>query len=622
MADMFTFRSRKVPLKKNIVMLLAIVLGTIWALIGYAASHLYNDRIETATIVAQNMVRSLVAHTEASFALIRFQLNEVAYTLDKIGPQPIMSEEVTRMLGERVENLPPLLSLVVVDARGNLVQAAISDDKGGYLKVKPINVAEREYYRTFASASNLKPDSIFIGRPIQGRINKVWFIPISRPRINPDGSFAGVVLGTVELGTFGSLYESFDLPVDSSVALARKDGVFLARTPFNQMFFDRTFEDNPFFNDVLPAEASGVYHEHSSIDERNRIITYQSLNMLPLVLVMTQAKETIVSAWANDAAIAFAIGILSSLILIFYAWSLWQHADTIVKQRNSLEITVADRTKELKKSNEELQNYITDLDASKNALEKQASELIELAENKTIISEQLRYEIGVKNKLFSIIAHDLRSPFTTLLGMTRMMSQMSEHFSKDKLVSYARDINEAGERIFELLQNLLEWSRLQMEGSKLEPEILALEKVVQESIDLLKPIALEKDITLTNSISKQVAYADVNMVDTVVRNLVTNALKFTSQGGTVDVSSVEQNNQVQVTVADSGVGIRKDLIESIFALDQKTSTTGTAGEKGTGLGLPLCKDMLERNGGQIWVESTEGKGAKFHFTLPIEPGTS
>ncbi|MFC1673903.1 ATP-binding protein [Pseudomonadota bacterium] len=619
---MHIIKAGKTPLKSNIARLLAIVLCTIWALIGYAVNHLYNDRLETATVVAQNMVRSLAAHTETSFALVRFQLNEAANALDNIGPQPIMSEEITRMLGDRVETLPALLSLVVVDANANIVQAAISDQKGGYLKIKSINVADREYFRSFASASNLDPASFFIGRPIQGRVNKAWFIPVSRPRINPDGSFAGVILGTIKLEAFGNLYKSFDLPADASVALARKDGVFLARTPFKKMFFERTFEDNPFFKDILPAEADGIYLERSSIDDRNRIITYQSLNLLPLVLVMTQTKESIVTDWMRDSTVAVFVGILSTLILIFYAWSLWQHADTIIKQRNSLEAKVGERTKELQKSNEELQSNIADLDSAKNALEKQAADLIELAENESMLSEQLRYEVGVKNRFFSIISHDLKSPFTTLLGMTKMMAQMSEKFTKDKLVSYAGDVNEAGERVFELLQNLLEWSRLQMDGGKMEPEILALDEVIRESIDLLKPIALEKGVTLTNDVHKQVAHANLDMVRTVVRNLITNALKFTPPGGMVDVSSVKANGQVQVTVADNGVGIKANLIEGIFAIDQKVSTTGTAGEKGTGLGLPLCKDMLESNGGRIWVESTEGKGSKFHFTLPTDANTT
>ncbi len=232
----------------------------------------------------------------------------------------------------------------------------------------------------------------------------------------------------------------------------------------------------------------------------------------------------------------------------------------------------------------------------------------------------LKYEVDVKNRFFSIIAHDLKSPFTSLLGMTQMMSQMAGSFSKEKLVEYATLVNESGDRVFELLQNLLEWSRLQMEGGKFEQQIISLHDLSQESINMLYPVAVEKNITLTNAINNDAAYADPDMVQTVIRNLISNALKFTPSDGEVEISSAKKDGFIQVTVSDTGVGISKEQAANVFALDQKTSTVGTAGEKGTGLGLPLCKEMIEKNDGMIWVESTTDEGSRFHFTLPIEPG--
>ncbi len=228
----------------------------------------------------------------------------------------------------------------------------------------------------------------------------------------------------------------------------------------------------------------------------------------------------------------------------------------------------------------------------------------------------LQYEVDVKNRFFSIISHDLKSPFNSLLGMTQMMSQMADSFSKDKLVEYSTDVNEAAEKVFNLLQNLLEWSRLQMEGGKFEPQNISLHDLVDESINVLSPVAMEKNVVLTNATTKDTVFADREMVQTVIRNLITNAVKFTPSGGKVGLSSEINDDMVQVTVSDNGIGVSKEQISDIFALDQKTSTTGTAGEKGTGLGLPLCKEMLERNGGHIWVESSPGEGSRFHFTLP------
>lgn len=246
-------------------------------------------------------------------------------------------------------------------------------------------------------------------------------------------------------------------------------------------------------------------------------------------------------------------------------------------------------------------------------------EMEELVDNKESLNEQLAYEIHVKDKFFSIISHDLKSPFTALLGMSELMATSAESYSKDKIVKYAKNVNEAGKQIFDLLQNLLEWSRLQMEGNTFKPKTILLQEQARKSIEILTPMALEKDITLTNRIEKTAAFADPDMVRTVIRNLVANALKFTPSGGSVELSSDNNGNRVQITVSDTGVGMTAKQSEIIFSLDRRTSTTGTAGEKGSGLGLPLCKELVERNAGFIWVESAPEEGSKFHFSLPIGP---
>ena len=158
-----------------------------------------------------------------------------------------------------------------------------------------------------------------------------------------------------------------------------------------------------------------------------------------------------------------------------------------------------------------------------------------------------------------------------------------------------------------------------MEGARLDVEILPLRELAQECINISKPVALEKEIRLTNKIKNAAAFADRGMVQTVLRNLIANSLKFTPSNGSVEITSQNHGDRIQVTVSDTGVGMSMEHAEKLFALDQKTSAKGTAGEIGTGLGLPLRKDMVERNGGSIWVESTPGAGSRLHFTLPTEP---
>ncbi|MCD4682164.1 MAG: HAMP domain-containing histidine kinase, partial [Bacteroidales bacterium] len=149
-------------------------------------------------------------------------------------------------------------------------------------------------------------------------------------------------------------------------------------------------------------------------------------------------------------------------------------------------------------------------------------------------------------------------------------------------------------------------------------EKIDLSKISKETVALLSPIAKSKKIKLGSDINPNTfAYADKNMVSTVLLNLVSNAIKFTSQNGTVEVHSTKKNQHLEIEVADSGIGISSDNLKKIFRLDQKFQTVGTEKEKGTGLGLILCKEFVEKNSGKIWIKSKEGKGSQFYFSLPV-----
>ena len=231
----------------------------------------------------------------------------------------------------------------------------------------------------------------------------------------------------------------------------------------------------------------------------------------------------------------------------------------------------------------------------------------------------LRNEIAVKNRLFSIISHDLKSPFTALLGMTKIMSSMGDRFEKPKLIDYAHDVHSAGEHIFELVHTLLDWSRLQMDGSKFEPRDSSAYDLIQTSINVLKPAAANKHQELTITGSDINIHVDHDMFQSVIRNLLGNAIKFTPEAGQINIhiEPSSENDFAAITVSDTGTGISPGLIDDIFAIDKKTTTQGTQGEVGTGLGLPLTKELVERNGGTIWVETSKRHGTQFSFTVPL-----
>jgi len=242
-------------------------------------------------------------------------------------------------------------------------------------------------------------------------------------------------------------------------------------------------------------------------------------------------------------------------------------------------------------------------------------------------NEELAKLNADKDKFFSILAHDLRGPFTPLLGNAELLVTMAEKLSPKEVKAFGESIHQSGRRIFELLENLLTWAMMQMGRMVYEPQFFDLQDIVEKNSGLLTEMAQRKQITLTTVLMEGAdVYADANMINTVIRNLMTNALKFTPVGGQVTVTCQMRVDEfthiaefLEVSVVDTGVGISAEDMTKLLRLDVHHSTTGTAKEKGTGLGLIMCKEMVERNFGNIWLESVLGQGTRVKFTLPLTP---
>lgn len=229
---------------------------------------------------------------------------------------------------------------------------------------------------------------------------------------------------------------------------------------------------------------------------------------------------------------------------------------------------------------------------------------------------------ATKDKFFSIVAHDLKNPFNTLIGFSELLLSNYANMPSDKIQRFHDYIHKASQQGFNLLENLLEWSRSQTGRLKWKPELFKLENVAIQVEELLAGTADSKSINLQKAIDSNIrVYADPNMIMTVIRNLVSNALKFTDKGGVVTISATAESNEMEnitVTVSDTGIGISPEDQEKLFRLEHHHTTLGTEEEKGTGLGLLLCKEFVEKNGGKIWVESKPGQGSHFRFTLPAK----
>ena len=232
-------------------------------------------------------------------------------------------------------------------------------------------------------------------------------------------------------------------------------------------------------------------------------------------------------------------------------------------------------------------------------------------------TNELKESNETKDKFFSIIAHDLRSPFQGLLGVSNLLATEAESLSIAEIKNFALLLNESLTNQFKLLEDLLNWSRIQSGKMKYEPLIVRVREEVENVLQMFQSNAVNKNITINNNVEVDcIVYADRDMYWLLMRNLVSNAIKFTNKGGKIEINSTEDVDYILVEINDNGVGIENHNMKKLFRIDGHFSTEGTDRESGTGLGLILCKEIVERHHCQIWVESEFGKGSSFKFTMP------
>jgi signal transduction histidine kinase len=287
----------------------------------------------------------------------------------------------------------------------------------------------------------------------------------------------------------------------------------------------------------------------------------------------------------------------SAIGYYFYRISLLQRYNA------ELEKKVDDRTFKLKESLDQV-------------LEKQ----IYIEEQSKILNlqkDQLQKLNSTKDKFFSIIAHDLRSPFQSLMGLSDIMVEEFKGNSNTEHKNYARMIQNSSHHIYSLVENLLTWSRTQRDKMSFEPVEIDISSIIGDTLNLLQQNFDQKNISSDkNSGTDKHGFADKNMIEMVIRNLITNAIKFTPKDGRIYVSLEENNHDLRVEIRDNGVGITPENQQRLFKIDSNFSNKGTNGEGGTGLGLIICKEFIEKNNGRIWVESKPGEGSSFFFTIP------
>jgi len=242
-----------------------------------------------------------------------------------------------------------------------------------------------------------------------------------------------------------------------------------------------------------------------------------------------------------------------------------------------------------------------------------------IEEKLKILTDEQKELLATKDKFFSIIAHDLRNPFTGLYAFTQVLHEEAPNLSKEEILSYSGHLKKSAENIFKLLENLLQWGRLQTGKLEVKAEKINLFEKAENSIALMSNNAIKKEISIKNYIGNDIyVKADSFMLDSIIQNLLMNSIKFTPRKGRIEFFSEKSGNIINVSVSDTGIGMTKEQLEDIFRLDKRNTTLGTENEPGTGLGVILCKEMIEKQGGTLNITSEINKGSTFKFSLPVE----
>jgi signal transduction histidine kinase len=353
-------------------------------------------------------------------------------------------------------------------------------------------------------------------------------------------------------------------------------------------------------------KASGSSNEQKAIFKQNNWIVF-----LPGVFLITLIGLLLVFA-LNQSFVLFH-GIVILIVIVIVLFIIHQYlviTDNIkltkeMRRINTqLESIVEQRTAELSKANIELQDEMKERQNAEEHLARSNKDLALLNKD--------------KDKLFSMLAHDLRSPLGSMMNLSALLVENVKDFDESELMEVIDTLNKSATQTFQLLNDLLAWSTIQMGRGEREKEIFSISEIVNENIINLNSDATRKQIEILADIDPAiVAYADKFAIQTVIRNLLGNAIKFTPNHGSINVFANKKNNTVEISVADNGLGISIEKQRKIFRVDTISSSPGTDGEKGTGFGLLLCKDLVERNGGKIWFESEKGKGSTFYFSLLV-----
>jgi signal transduction histidine kinase len=412
----------------------------------------------------------------------------------------------------------------------------------------------------------------YIGDPILSGVTGIWGIPVSHPLSHHNASLS-VILAAIEMPVLEELYDAIRPKPNGSITVVRKDGIVLTRSPFTEDILGKPITpDLATWRRGIDAMPIGSWIIRTAIsDNANRIIAYNAKAAPEFVVSVSARLDDVLKVWKSN--LWWRVFIASLMIAAVISISL---------------------------------RLLT-------ALKKLDSVHAELRDN----MERLRRSDGTKDKLFSVIAHDLRGPIGGMTSLLETLSIDNGAMSAAEVGEFIDALRTASRNTSQLLENLLAWSRSQRGEMPFRPERILVFPVVEECVAIFGLNAAEKGIAIETSVANGLeARADPEQLKTLLRNLISNAVKFTARGGRVHIEAERSEGGTRIEVRDEGIGMDREQIESLYDFGSMRSRSGTANERGSGLGLVLCKEIADLHQGRIEVSSEPWKGSAFSIFLP------
>ncbi len=536
----------------------------ILALVAWQTLRERTERIDREKDALERMTQVVASETEGMFNRIKiFCAAADLWLTDNPRADPRKDPGFVKLVDSFRSVGKSRIDIRLVSEAGGLFYIPSASDK------PLVDVGDRDYFKAQSSPATR---GLFIGDPVKSRITQVWGIPVSYPLASRNAGMS-VIFAAIEMPVILELYDAIRPKPGGSISLIRGDGTFLARAPFDESTVGSSIaRDVSAWRAMVAREPKATWIARTpSTDNAERIVSYGSLGGLGMVVSVSSSMKDVLGPWRSDLSMR---GLIAALML----GAIGLFSSRLLSALRSLDAAQAD-----------------------------------LSDN----MERLRRSDATKDKLFSVIAHDLRGPIGGMASLLETMATDEGGMDQAQVSEFIDALRTASRNTYQLLENLLAWSQNRRGETPFRPERLKLLPLVEECRAVFDLNAREKGIGLETSVDEAAeAWADPEQLKMLLRNLISNAVKFTARGGEVSISASTGEGGTRIEVRDDGIGMDEAQRKALFEIGAAPCRTGTANERGSGLGLALCKEIAELHGGRIEVRSEPGEGSDFSVFLP------